>query len=177
MRLASPHPINAGRWAVERYQTVSLDGWRLIRRDATGGSKSRFFRHRADAEAELAAYGADGTCRECGDVLAAKQWIESVRKRVLARKLCHSCLHWSDLAAKADDPSSVRVDGRHYWIEPDDPVGQRRFSGFAGRRFDIHFHDGRRVVSHNLWTQGIVPDRFRDRLPDNATFATHEATP
>jgi hypothetical protein len=28
--------------------------------------------------------------------------------------------------------------------------------------------DGRSIKTNNLWFGGVIPERFRDRLPDNA---------
>jgi hypothetical protein len=30
--------------------------------------------------------------------------------------------------------------------------------------------DGEEIETNNVWHQGKVPERFRDRLPDNATM-------
>lgn len=49
---------------------------------------------------------------------------------------------------------------------------QRGMRGYGGRRFDIEFFDGRKVTTTNLWYQGVVPLRWRERFPDNARFAT-----
>ncbi|CAO0836086.1 putative protein OS=Streptomyces microflavus OX=1919 GN=Smic_80960 PE=4 SV=1 [Streptomyces microflavus] len=43
--------------------------------------------------------------------------------------------------------------------------------GFGGRRFDIEFFDGRRVTTHDLWSQGTIPPKHRERYQDNARFA------
>lgn len=65
----------------------------------------------------------------------------------------------------------VVVDNHFYVIEPDLPPEHSGLRGFGGRRFDIEFFDGRRVTSHNLWSQGTVPPKWREAYPDNAVFA------
>jgi len=87
--------------------------------------------------------------------------------------LCFGCGFWHEkieLARTAAD-RVVRVNGRHFMIgdEPQ-PGAYRNGLGHGGFRFVIRFTDGREVTSHNLWGQGEIPERFRDRLPDNARF-------
>jgi hypothetical protein len=67
-----------------------------------------------------------------------------------------------------DDPACrVVVNNVHYIIVPDT---NSRFQGHGGAVFEIAFHDGRRVTSRNLWTQGKIPPKWRDRFPNNAEF-------
>ncbi|WP_433235329.1 DUF6197 family protein [Streptosporangium sp. CA-135522] len=67
-----------------------------------------------------------------------------------------------------DDPvKRVVVEGEHYLIVDETCSG---FRGFGGRRFDIEFFDGRTATTWNLWHQGTIPARWRDRYPDNARF-------
>jgi hypothetical protein len=65
----------------------------------------------------------------------------------------------------------ARIDGHHYVIEPDTDGG---FQGMGGRKFTIDFFDGRSVVTHNLWSQGIIPLKWQERHPDNAQFRSAE---
>ena len=82
--------------------------------------------------------------------------------------MCINCRFWHDLLAKKD--ISVRVANHHYIIEPEMPKGYGGFLGFGGARWDVLFNDGRKVVTHNLWHQGLIPERWRSKLPDNAVF-------
>jgi hypothetical protein len=84
-----------------------------------------------------------------------------------AKKVCFGCAFWSDKLNIADHSRVARIDGTHYFYEDDKDGG---FKGFGGRKFEIKFHDGRTVVTRNLWCQGNIPAHFRDRLPDNAEF-------
>jgi hypothetical protein len=69
-----------------------------------------------------------------------------------------------------DDPMRrVVVDGVHYYLG-EDRKESGTFKGFAGRRFEIEFFDGRRVVTNDLWYQGRIPPKWRERFPDNARF-------
>ncbi|QCX81163.1 hypothetical protein C9F11_37900 [Streptomyces sp. YIM 121038] len=70
-----------------------------------------------------------------------------------------------------DDPTRrVVVGGEHFMLGDDRPGDG--FKGFGGRRFDIQFFDGRTVTTRDLWYQGVVPPKWRERYPDNARFVT-----
>lgn len=146
--------------------------WGLVELREDGSPCSRCnYATREEAEADYARWASNGNCRECGEVLYDR-WVEDVKQRVLAEKLCHTCLFWSDYATTASDPTHLVVKGYHYVIAPDQPKGYRGFTGHGGAEFIIKFNDGREVVSRNLWAQGNVPAHFRDRLPDNAVFGS-----
>ncbi|WP_275558596.1 hypothetical protein [Streptomyces sp. 5-6(2022)] len=66
----------------------------------------------------------------------------------------------------------VVVGGEHYILGEDRPGDA--FKGFGGRRFDIEFFDGRKVTTRDLWYQGVIPPKWRERYPDNARFVTGE---
>jgi hypothetical protein len=109
----------------------------------------------------------DHVCAECG---AHEQgnWHDEHAKKLQTRGLCYSCEYWHVHIADASAGNVVRVDGRHYRIGEE--VNRGGFRGFDGQRFKIKFTDGREVVTTNLWCQGAIPHRYRDRLPDNAQF-------
>lgn len=65
----------------------------------------------------------------------------------------------------------VVVDGEHYTLGPGGS------GGFGGRRWDIEFFDGRRVTTHDLWSQGTIPPKHRERYPNNARFLPQEMKP
>jgi hypothetical protein len=83
--------------------------------------------------------------------------------------------HTREFWAEKRDPDirdslrTVRVNGTHFRIGPEDKDA-RGMRGFGGAKFIIMFHDGRRVVSTNLWCQGTIPKPLRGELPDNAEF-------
>lgn len=154
-----------GKWFVGEDRRY---GWGVHRYSA-GGSSHRSAKTEADAQAIFDAMAVNGTCGECGDVLNI-EYCEPYKSQIVAGKRCMSCLFWLDYAAKVNDPSSVRVGGRHYWITPDAP--RASFQGHGGAEFVIRFVDGREVVTRNLWAQSEIPAHFRERIPDNAEFVT-----
>lgn len=70
-----------------------------------------------------------------------------------------------------DDPQKrVVINGEHYMLGDDSPRTPKGIKGFGGARFDIEFFDGRIVSTCDLWHQGTVPPKWRDRYPDNARW-------
>ena len=82
---------------------------------------------------------------------------------------------WDEKLPMRDLPMTVRISGWHYVIRPDKNYAPN--AGYGGRRFDITFHDGREVTTHNLWTQGPIPSDYLERLPDNASWSHTEGPP
>ncbi len=78
--------------------------------------------------------------------------------------------YWQFRVDTKDDPRQVRVRGRLYWLGPDYQSTPRECKGFAGAEFRIRFLDGREVITHDLWTNGVIPLAYREELPDNARF-------
>ena len=77
--------------------------------------------------------------------------------------------YWLDLVDKKFRLDHARINGEHYVICNEfPPKGSPR--GHSGRKFAIQFNDGREVETTNLWSQGTIPDEFKDELPDNARF-------
>lgn len=112
-------------------------------------------------------------CVECGNLETAAGWMPGVGAKLLASKLCHSCDLWAGRVDKiAGSTSHPVVNGRCYSYDPKQPMrgGDKSFLGHGGREFVIAWADGRKVTTNNLWCGGDVPDHFRDRLPDTATF-------
>jgi hypothetical protein len=110
-------------------------------------------------------------CRECNE------WKDlpisgMTAVKLIALQLCYDCEFWHRLEILSDHPSSARIGGKHYWIgretslEEDPP----KWRGMAGARAIIQFNDGRTVTTTNLWYQGVVPERWIGRLPNNARF-------
>lgn len=108
----------------------------------------------------------DHTCKECGGQEQGS-WFDDVAEQLVERQLCHSCDFWHEKIGIKDRPEVARIEGTHYYIGGE---SERGFRGFSGHRFRIRFNDGREVESTNLWCQGKIPERFAERLPNNAVF-------
>ena len=107
-------------------------------------------------------------CKVCGNVFGTN-FHDPVKQKLLEKNICHTCDFWQSKEDIKDNPRTVRVKGTHYYIEDDKPHNTS-FLGFGGAEFNIKFNDGRLVITHNLWCQGDIPERFRGKLPDNAVF-------
>lgn len=107
------------------------------------------------------------TCRECGASERPRSWSNGAELEAAA--LCFGCHYWHEAIALAGDPRSVRLNGVHRFIGD----GQGSSRGHYGARFVVEFLDGRTVTTADLWHQGEIPARFRDRLPDNARAVRH----
>jgi len=100
---------------------------------------------------------------------------------------CFDCRYWLERIQWAEDGDQMppmgqhdgapiaRVNGRHYVVEPYDTTTPSQWRGSSGAEFTFRFHDGREITSNDVWTQGEIPARFRDRLPDNAVIVPQEA--
>lgn len=98
------------------------------------------------------------------------------------RGLCTSCDHWERLyeGRRRNDVISIRVNGRHYQTalqSINKPPG--KYAGFGGRKFVVRIKSPHTTlvdcITHefytcDMWTQGVIPEHFRDKLPDNAEF-------
>ncbi len=101
-------------------------------------------------------------CNECGKEDYSLSYMKGANKTCMDEKgLCFTCAFWT---LKLDLKNPVVIDGGLY--SPESGNGP----GMAGRRFDIRMPNGEEITTHNLWSQGIIPEHFRDRLPNNAEF-------
>lgn len=97
---------------------------------------------------------------------------------------CHRCTRWverirwstTNTVPGEPDVTIARVDGWHYFINPAAHDLDRRLLGCNGKEFTFHFTDGRTLTSNDVWSEGEIPARFRDRLPDNAVIVDPRPT-
>lgn len=116
-------------------------------------------------------------CVEC-DKSEKARYMNPTKSQMIERQLCFGCNFWTEKLEIRDDSNTVRVKGVHYIIGPEKLKNEHKLSpymrnavrGHGGAKFMVYFNDGRIVETNNLWCQGDIPDGFRDRLPDNATF-------
>ncbi|MEU9849317.1 hypothetical protein [Streptomyces sp. NPDC047985] len=107
-------------------------------------------------------------------------------KRCCANETCFDCRFWTEKIRWAEDggqrpgdsrqaPAPVaRVNGLHFVIRPMNTTTPAQFLGFGGALWTFRFNDGREITSNDVMTQGEIPERFRDRLPDNAVIVPQE---
>lgn len=111
-----------------------------------------------------------GPCKCCGEVNYSTNYCKGPEK-ILIDELgyCFTCAFWEHRAREASSPSASPciIDG--YTYGPGNRTSGS-FRGMAGRRFDIEYFDGRRITTFDLWGGGLIPEKFKDRLSDNARF-------
>jgi hypothetical protein len=110
-------------------------------------------------------------CKECGIKVQDTDmtFFENFNQELKDAKLCFNCHFWYEKIGVKDSDKVARINKVHYLIgvELDSPSFMK---GHGGQKFVIKFKDGREVTTTNLWCQGGIPERFQDRLPDNAEF-------
>lgn len=95
---------------------------------------------------------------------------------------CFQCSHWEeqyelDTTFRSNPENNqvvIIVDGCHYVADIDTNKKDDFFKGFGGSNWYVKFNDGRIGAFDNVWHQGEIPERFRQKLPDNAVFITQE---
>ena len=110
-------------------------------------------------------------CRVCGKT-EDNIFVIPVMQRLLEQRMCYECDYWSNKVCDKDCPHSVRIDNRHYQIGQED--APKSTKGFGERPFTIQFFDGRVVTTTDLWCQGVIPQCWRQQLPNNAEFGIVE---
>lgn len=103
-------------------------------------------------------------CKECGTEVFLHNWAPKMRKELEEGQLCGDCYFWTNGVL---DDTKIVIDGKCYHIDKNEKA---KFKGFGGRMFKIRFLDGTLVETTNLWANGKIPERFRERFPDNAKF-------
>lgn len=111
-------------------------------------------------------------CRECG-IDEHREYFDLREK-----ELCGDCGFWIEKVERAEYVQSIRVEGTCYWRGNEDERGlDNSMRGFGGRAFYYVKTDdpGQTVqVAKSLWHNGVIPERFKSRLPDNARWASEQ---
>lgn len=78
----------------------------------------------------------------------------------------------------SDRSRALVINGKHYRIGSDNGRTVAGFKGFGGRKFKIQMLDGVEPFDvDDLWFQGPIPPKWRDRLPDTARFVDPNEEP
>jgi hypothetical protein len=104
-------------------------------------------------------------CKECHKEEDETKWADG--KDLLLAEECFDCNYWMKRVRGEYGRTQTIVEGVMYQIGREDAVGMR---GFDGQNWNIKFNDGRIIHTTNLWYNGRIPKKFKDRLPDNAIF-------
>ena len=112
------------------------------------------------------------TCIECGDEIEFR-WVEEHNTELRRRRMCFIDAFWAEMVEKdAARDNAITTDKYWHFVVGDEEALPKRGPGrgFDGRRVRVHFRDGRQVESTNLWSQGEIPDHWRNRFAPNATL-------
>lgn len=102
-------------------------------------------------------------CQICGAPGHAVAEIPFFRRVTAACNACQTDGFWLEKVLMKYHPDVVRVDGQHYML------AEHRAPKYGGKH-RVRFHDGRSATTRKLWQQGVIPDKFRRALPDNAVL-------
>ena len=110
-------------------------------------------------------------CKICGEEFDSSYYYKDTEKAMNEHQMCFGCNFWREkIEQDAQQPPHkvAIIDGVHYYIDDENVVS--KFRGFDGNKFEIHFNDGTKVTTTNLWCQGDIPPEWRQHFPDNAKF-------
>jgi len=111
-------------------------------------------------------------CKLCNKEIEQNYFRETLDK-MNSKQLCFKCNYWDEMLEndKQFPEKSFVIDGVHYIIGGEN----EREKGFDGERFLILLNNGKRIETTNLWCQGKIPEIWKDKFPDNATFVIAES--
>lgn len=119
-------------------------------------------------------FGKRVVCGECGKraTYSCHEWANA---EMAYTKLCRDCFFWiQKVAMQGVGARCLRINHEHYVASP--PGSLMR--GYGGRAFRYQMLDEPKVCeTTNLWSQGAIPERFWDRLYDNAIFVAVDERP
>lgn len=90
----------------------------------------------------------------------------------LKEDLCSHCEFWLDVTKETD--IHPIFNGNCYCLAVNIIDNRNpKWNGFGGRWFKITFNDGRVFYTNNLFHNGVVPDLWKSKLPDNCVLTEH----
>jgi hypothetical protein len=93
-------------------------------------------------------------------------------QKMAEKSLCFPCAFWMDKIE--NPPQHSAVIGGSYYIFDSLHVAPLSARKFDRGMFFIMFNDMSFLVCAHVWISGIVPERFREQLPDNAQFISQQ---
>lgn len=107
-------------------------------------------------------------CKECGSEVNLNNWMPEFKAKLAERGVCHKCDYWVDRLPKTIN--QIVINGEVFQIDNNHPK-RKSSAGHGGREF-IFKRIGCNEIERttNLWYNGIVPEHFKLRIPDNAVF-------
>lgn len=129
----------------------------------------------------------DLICKICRKIVGANGRCD--RERLESVGICPDCDFWIEKWQMRDEPQVARINGEHYMygnsmqdyeVNLSDSlesiaknwVPAKKGYGMGGSKTIIKFHDGRIVITNDLWHQGEIPERFKNLMRDNAEMVS-----
>lgn len=117
-------------------------------------------------------------CKKCGnEEKGPEEWREgNIRSIMEELEVCFNCAFWIEKIRLHDDQTFI-IKGERYHCAGPSVKGENGliWRGHGGSKFQIKkFGSDRIYKTDNLWFQGIIPDIFKDEIPDNAEFVKDE---
>jgi hypothetical protein len=109
------------------------------------------------------------TCKNCGKRVRTAGWADDL----FIERLCFDCHFWLPKTQMSDKQMGGRIPLRANGVHRIAVMGEDGpFKGYGGATFVFEFIDGRIGCFANVWHQGDIPAKWRDKLPDNGRFLT-----
>lgn len=116
-------------------------------------------------------------CKECQTKIKLS-YGEELNVELKKEQLCSTCHFWNNIVKEetnkilynSDKNRRVIIDGKCYYPNGYKTNTKKYMLGFSGKEFNIIMNDGTKILTNDLWYNGIIPTHFRNRLPDNAEF-------
>lgn len=105
-------------------------------------------------------------CEVCGKEIEKSKYTN----KLLCSDKCFTTNFWNDIATHKDEYLIIK--GSSYYVADENATGP--FRGFGGRLSKIKKYSGEIITTTNLWTQGNIPEEFREKIPDNAEWYEEE---
>lgn len=106
-------------------------------------------------------------CSRCG-MLEAANYSGATKDHMVSEQICFHCDFWAQ-RSKEIKPSRLIINGETYGDGGNKPRERKDFLGFGGRLWKIE-RDGEVWETNNLWYGGVIPQEYREVMPDNARF-------
>ncbi len=109
-------------------------------------------------------------CRTCGKHVRTT-FVPETQKKLMEKNICFHCNYWEDRCELGKKPHSIVVGHVAYTAHKTQPGEPSSFRGFGGSKFRFRRLGSEEIEEcTNMWYQGPIPERYWDRLPDNAEF-------
>lgn len=107
-------------------------------------------------------------CKICGNEFDKRKY--GVPYEDICSSECYKENFWLEKIEYIDELTIIN--GECYHVG--DEKSTSSFRGFCGDKFIIKYINGvnkdKTVFTTNLWYNGVIPEKFRDKLKDNAIF-------